>query len=533
MQPASPRRAPGISKLPEPLARMLDLTPIFRLMARRRLSQLARLDPAETQIRTLLALVRKAAATGFGRAHDFGSIGSVGEFQACVKLRRYEDFWAEFWREPFPHIGGVSWPGTIPYFAVTSGTTTGATKYIPCSADMLRANVRASLDILTHHVARRPNSKLLGGRGFMLGGSTNLVRQAPGINSGDISGIAAAELPWWINRRYFPSKEMALITDWEEKIAKLAPASLEVDIRTISGTPSWLLVFFDKLAALRTELPHRLSSYYPNLELLIHGGVNFAPYRAQFEALLEGSRAELREVYPASEGFIAVADRGSGEGMRMLLDTGLFYEFVPVEELESTNPTRHWIGNAETGVNYALVLSSNAGVWSYVLGDTVRLVSLDPPRLLVTGRTSYMLSAFGEHLINEEIEEAVAKAAAAIGALVTDYSVGAVFPKKKGGLGHHLFIVEFADPAPGSTSLKRFTETLDADLSATNEDYQAHRAGGIGLAPPRLQAPAPGTFASWMKKRGKLGGQHKVPRIITDETLFDDLRMFAKAREVG
>ena len=512
---------------------MFDLTPIFRLMARRRLRKLARLDPVRTQERTLLALVRKAAATRFGREHDFASIGSVGDFQARVKLRRYEDFWAEYWRQPFPHLADVSWPGAIPYFAVTSGTTTGATKYIPCSPEMLRANVRAGLDILTHHVANRPGSKLLGGRGFMLGGSTDLVRQAPGIESGDISGIAVAELPRWMNRRYFPAKEMALIADWEEKIAALAPASLEADIRTISGTPSWLLVFFERLAALRPELPHRLASYYPNLELLIHGGVNFAPYRARFEALLEGSRAELREVYPASEGFIAIADRGPGMGMRMLLDTGLFYEFVPIEELESANPTRHWIGNAETDVNYALVLSSCAGLWSYVLGDTVRLLGLDPPRLLVTGRTSYMLSAFGEHLIDEEIEEAVAKAAAAIGAQITDYSVGAVFPKKKGALGHHLFIVEFAGTAPVSANLKRFCETLDADLCATNEDYEAHRAGGTGLAPPRLLASAPGTFAGWMKKRGKLGGQNKVPRIITDEDLFGDLREFAEAQANG
>ncbi|MHA1537276.1 MAG: GH3 family domain-containing protein [Alphaproteobacteria bacterium] len=512
---------------------MIDLTPIFRLMARRRLARLARLDPPETQERQLLALVRKAASTRFGRNHGFDAVRSVGDFQARVKLRYYEDFWEEYWRQPFPHIAGVTWPGATPYFAVTSGTTTGATKYIPCSPQMLRSNVRASLDILTHHVDQRPDSKLLGGRGFMLGGSTDLTAQAPGIASGDISGIAVAELPWWMSRRYFPPKKMALIADWEEKIAKLAPASLATDIRTISGTPSWLLVFMEKLAALRPELPHRLASYYPNLELLIHGGVNFAPYRAQFEALIEGSRAELREVYPASEGFIAIADRGPGMGMRMLLDTGLFYEFVPVEELASANPARHWIGNAETGVNYALVLSSCAGLWSYVLGDTVRLVGLDPPRLLVTGRTSYMLSAFGEHLIDEEIEEAVAKAAAAIGARITDYSLGAIIPKKKGELGYHLLIAEFDDPAPSAGQQERFRETVDSALSATNEDYQAHRAGGVGLGPPRLYAVPPGTFARWMKRRGKLGGQNKVPRIITDEALFDDLRGFAKARQNG
>lgn len=508
---------------------MLDLTPALRLFAGRRRARLEALDPAAAQEAQLLKLVSKAADTAFGRDHGFAEIRSVKDFQIRVPLRRYEDFWEQYWETPFPRLTDVSWPGTIPYFAVTSGTTKGATKYIPVSRAMIKSNIRASLDLLVHHVTARPKSRLMAGRGFVLGGSTDLTELAPGIRSGDLSGIAAAEVSWWARPRYFPRRELALLADWEEKIAKLAPASLTAQVTSISGTPSWLLIFFDALHALRPDLAHRLSGYYPDLELVVHGGIGFEPYRRQFEALLEGSHAELREVYAASEGFIATADRASGEGMRANLDTGLFLEFVPLDELDAANPTRHWIADAEPGVNYALVLSSCAGVWSYVVGDTVRLVERDPPRLLVTGRTSYMLSAFGEHLIGEEIEHGVATAAEAIGEMVADFSVGAVFPKAKGELGRHLYIVEFGEAPPGASKLAEFAKTLDAALCETNEDYEAHRAGGFGLHAPRIHAVPHGTFAAWMKKRGKLGGQNKVPRIINDEALLQDLRDFTTA----
>jgi hypothetical protein len=507
---------------------MLDFTPAFRLPAWWRRYGLDALEPAAAQETELLKLVSQAQNTRFGRDHRFSEIRSVRDFQARVPLRRYEDFWEQYWEASFPSLTDVSWPGTIPYFAVTSGTTKGVTKYIPCSAAMVQSNIRASTDILVHHLTARPGSRVLSGRGFVLGGSTDLSELAPGIRSGDLSGIAAAEVPWWARPRYFPPEDLAFIADWEEKIARLAPASLETEITSISGTPSWLLIFFDALHELRPDLPHRLASYYPDLELLVHGGIGFEPYQSRFEALLEGSHAELREVYAASEGFIAVADRGPGEGMRLNLDIGLFFEFVPLEELDSPEPTRHWIADAEPGVNYAIVLSTCAGAWAYIVGDTVRLVERDPPRLLVTGRTSYMLSAFGEHLIGEEIEHGVAIAAAAIGETVADFSVGAVFPQAKGELGGHLYIVEFGAAPPGADKLAQFGKALDAALSDTNEDYAAHRAGGFGLHAPRIHAVPHGTFAAWMKKRGKLGGQNKVPRVITDEALFQDLRAFTK-----
>lgn len=506
----------------------VDVTPILRLHARRRAAALARQDAVATQAAQLLRLVRAARNTRFGVEHGFAAIDGVEAFQRRVPLRRYDEFWTRFWQAGFPRLVDTTWPGRVPYFAVTSGTTTGASKYIPVTQAMNRANRRAALDLLTHHLANRPRSRVMEGRSFMLGGSTALEALAPGVRSGDLSGIAAQEVPRWARPWYFPPREEALIADWEEKIARLAPMSLEADIRSLSGTPSWLLLFFDRLAALLPGRPRRIASWYPRLELLAHGGVDFAPYRRQFDQLLEGSGAELREVYPASEGFIAIADHGPGEGMRLIVDGGLFYELVPVEEIAAAEPVRHWLGTAEPGVNYALVLSTCAGLWGYVLGDTVRFVELEPPRILVSGRISYSLSAFGEHLIAEEIEHAIATAATAIDAAVVDYSVGAVHPEEQGARGRHRYFVEFAGAVPEEVRLGRFAEVLDRELTTGNDDYRARRAQGFGMDPPEIRALRPGTFALWMKSRGQLGGQHKVPRIINDAALLDALRAFVE-----
>jgi hypothetical protein len=507
---------------------MLDLTPFLKLYARRRAKKLARLDAAAAQQAQLRHLLMEAGATRFGRDHDFNAIRTPSDFRAAVPLRKYDDMWRDYWQRDFPVLDDVSWPGRIPYFAVTSGTTGDVTKYIPVTQAMVRSNRKAALDLLTHHIAAKPDTRLFGGPNFILGGSTDLVPKAPGVLAGDLSGIAIKTVPWWVRARSFPPLDLALVADWEKKVDLLARAAIDLDIRSIGGTPSWLLILFDRMAALRGEKRVPLRALWPNLELVVHGGVHFGPYKSQFDALLQGSRAETREGYAASEGFVAVQDRGPGEGMRLNLDTGLYYEFVPVEELGAERPTRHWVGDAELGVNYAIAVSSCAGVWAYLIGDTVRLVSRDPPRLLVTGRTAYSLSAFGEHLIGEEIEEAVSRAAAAIGTAVADYSVGAVFPQGAGDLGGHLYVVEFAGAPPSETARAAFGEAIDKYLSAKNEDYAAHRSGGFGMKPPAIQVMKAGGFAAWMKSRGRLGGQNKVPRIINDQALFTGLREFAR-----
>ena len=398
---------------------------------------------------------------------------------------------------------------------------------------MHRSNVRAGAELLTHHLANRPDSRLLAGRVFMLGGSTGLVRRAPGVQSGDLSGIAAAAMPGWARLRYFPPRDLESIADWEEKIGRFAERSLDAEIAAVAGTPSWLLIFFERLAEIAGGAS-RIADIWPGLEMLSHGGVAWAPYRDRFAELLEGSRAETREVYPASEGFFAVADRADGEGLRLLLDTGIFYEFIPGRPTRQRR-TRTAAGSAmlEPGVNYALAVTTCAGLWRYLVGDTVTLVERDPPRVLVTGRTSYMLSAFGEHVIGVEVDRAVAEAARAIGATVTDFAAGSVFPKETGARGGHLYIVELG-AQPGEDGLdaarhERFAERLDATLCSLNDDYAAHRAGGYGMDAARVRILAPGGFAAWMKSRGKLGGQNKVPRIVNDPELWAALRDFADA----
>jgi len=281
-----------------------------------------------------------------------------------------------------------------------------------------------------------------------------------------------------------------------------------------------VLLLFERLAALTPDKPRRVASWYPHLELFTHGGVNFAPYRAAFDEWFAGGTADRREVYPASEGFVAVADRGEGQGLRIIADNGLFFEFVPVDEIDSPQPRRHWLGNVETGINYAIVLTTCAGLWSYLLGDTVRFVECAPPRLLVTGRLATMLSAFGEHLIGEELEAAIGVAATSIGRGVTDWTVTAEVPAS--GRGKHVFVVEFATTAEAD-AVVRFAQALDADLIARNLDYAAHRSGGFGLDAPLVRAAPPGAFAAWMKSRGMMGGQNKVPRVIRDEALFASL----------
>ncbi len=508
---------------------MLDATPLLRIYARRRLAQLARQNPVAAQRRTLLQLVQAARETRFGKAHGFAEIGDVAEYQARVKLRRWEDFWREWWEGDFPRLVDISWPGTIPCFANTSGTSGGTTKRIPVSRAMLRANRRAALEVLVFHIASRPESRVLAGRNFLLGGSTALETLAPGITAGDLSGIASVDIPFWVRRRMFPPRDLALIADWERKIATLAPLSLANHITSISGTPSWLLLFFAELARLKPGA--RLAELYPALELLVHGGVGFAPYRASFASWLEGSRAETREVYPASEGFLAAADRGDGAGLRMLLDNGIFYEFVRPEEIGAAAPERRWIADAEEGAEYALVLSTNAGLWSYVLGDTVRLLGRDPPRLMVTGRLGWSLSLAGEHLIGAELDAGMAEAAASLDGSVADYAAAALPPEERDARGGHLFIVEFsrANGEKAETEAEAFAAALDAALARANDDYAAHRAGGFGLRAPLVVLVPSGTFAAWMAARGRLGGQNKVPRVITDAALLADLLRFVGA----
>ncbi|MGJ3263865.1 MAG: GH3 family domain-containing protein [Salinarimonas sp.] len=501
---------------------MLDATPLLRLYAARRRRVLAAQDAVAAQARTLSDLLARAAGTRFGRAHGFEEIRSPAAYRAHVPVRGYEDLWACWWQEGFPVHEDVTWPGKTPFFALSSGTTTGRTKYIPVSAEMVASNRRAALDILVHHLERRPDSRILGGKSFMLGGSTALERLAPGVRAGDLSGIAAATVPAYARLRTFPPQRLALEESWERKIAALAPASLAQDIRAISGTPTWLLAFFETLARIHPARGERLSAFWPNLEVIIHGGVAFAPYASRFARLIEGSDIRLQEVYPASEGFFAIQDGPPEAGMRLLVDTGIFYEFVTPGTLGTSAPERFWLDDAEIGVDYALVVSTNAGLWAYEVGDLVRLVSRDPPRVVFAGRTAFTLSAFGEHLTGAEIDRAVAEVVREAGLGLVEISAGARHRAEGAAHDHHLFVIELVEGALPPPRARALRDGVDAALARANADYAAHRAAGQLAAPELICAPR-GAFEGWMRARGKLGGQNKPPRVIGDPALLASL----------
>jgi hypothetical protein len=494
----------------------------FALHARLRTAQVAALDPRQVQLSSLMRLVRRAKETRFGRDHGFNRIQSVADYQKAVPLRTYEALWNDYLRASYPVFDNLTWPGRIPFLALTSGTTQGSTKYIPISTEMVASNRKAAQTMVAYHMAARPESGLFLGRLFFLGGTAVLEQPAPGVRQGDLSGIAAIELSPLLRPYTFPPLALALESNWDTKLTLLAQRSIPERITLISGVPSWLLMLFQRV--LEVTGKSTIGEVWPDLEVVVHGGVKFDPYRKAFQDIVGRPDVRLQETYPCSEGFIAFGEPRT-ELLRLLLDHGLFYEFVPLAELDSPNPTRHWLGSLELGVNYAIVVSTCAGLWGHIIGDTVRFESLDPTMLTFTGRTRYTLSAFGEHLINEEVEAAMASASSASRASVRDWHVGPVF---SGALGYHQYVLEFLDPPQDAD---RFLRLLDSELSRRNADYLAHRAPGVGLPLPALLVARPGGFNCWLRSRGKLGGQNKVPRMDGSGTLTHEIVQFLKQND--
>jgi hypothetical protein len=493
----------------------------FRRYAQRRCHYLDNHWAVSLQEKRLLTLVNRASATAFGMQHEFGRIHSIKDFQNRVPLRTYEDFWNDWWRAHYPILDNVTWPGRIPYFALSSGTTSGSTKYIPVSNEMLASNRKAALTSLAWFRRQYPGHELFTGRMFFLGGSTDLTRLLEGHNypqAGDLSGIAAREVPTVLRAYAFPPLDIALIPDWDRKLALLAEKSSQLPITLVSGVPSWLLVLFEKM--LEVTGKKTLAEVWPTLRLVVHGGTKFDPYRQRFRRIIGSSVVQFQETYPASEGFIAAEDPRH-QLLRLIPDHGIFFEFVPVEELEKDNPTSHTLGEVELGVQYAVVLTTCAGLWRYVIGDTVSFERRDPPLLRFTGRTKYYLSAFGEHLISEEVERAITEAADATDAEVLDFHIGPVFPPAGERAGHHRVFVEFAH----RPDVGLFASKLDESLSRINEDYRAHRAGDLTMRGPEVVAVERGFFAAWLRRKGKMGGQHKVPRMDNTGAITSELSL--------
>jgi len=479
--------------------------------------ELIRKYPDQVQNECFTYLIDKAVNTTWGKKHNFESIRSVTDFQQSVPIQTYEDV--------KPYIDQIRkgatdllWPGEIKWFAKSSGTTNDKSKFIPVSREaMEKCHFRGGKDVLALYTTNYPDSKLFSGKGLTLGGSHKIDNYNNQSYYGDLSAILIENMPFWTDFIRTPSQEVALLDKWEEKLERIARETIKENVTSLSGVPSWNLVMIKYLMEYTGK--SNLLDIWPNLELFIHGGVSFAPYRDQFRKYIPSDNMHYLEAYNASEGFFAIQDDAENDGLLLMLDYGIFYEFIPVEELEKKNPVAYTIDQVETGKNYALVISTNSGLWRYLIGDTIIFSSLFPHKLKISGRTKHFINVFGEEVIIDNAEKALKEACLQTGAQITDYTVGPIFMGvgKKGG---HEWAIEF-EKSPGN--LDEFGFILDNALMNINSDYEAKRYKNITLDKPLIDQIPAGTFYRWMEKRGKLGGQNKVPRLFNTRKYLDDI----------
>lgn len=458
-------------------------------------------------------MVKEGSRTAFGREHSFDKIGSYNAFRAQVPLRDYEAL--RPWIERIK-LGerDVLWPGLPKYFAKTSGTTSGV-KYIPLTLDSMPNHFGTARNALFNYAARTGNFDFVDGKVIFLSGSPELDTVG-GIPAGRLSGIVNHEVPAWLRTNQLPSYPTNCIEDWEQKLEAIVNETLGQDMRLISGIPPWVQMYYERL--LERSGKRFIKDIFPNFKVFVYGGVNFEPYRAGLESLV-GNRLDSVETYPASEGFIAFQDSQTEPGLLLNAASGIFFEFVPVEEVFNENPTRLSLRNVEIGVNYALIINNNAGLWGYSIGDTVEFVSLDPYRLIVTGRVKHFISAFGEHVIGKEVDAAMLAASKAAGVGIVEFTVAPQVAPPEGGLPYHEWFVEF-DQQPND--LEHFAQLLDAEMVRQNIYYEDLIKGNI-LRPLKIVPLPRDAFRQYMKSQGKLGGQNKVPRLANDRKLVEGL----------
>ncbi len=457
-------------------------------------------------------LVRTARNTSYGREHHFESMETYADFKRLVPVGDYEDF------RPYADriTAGekdVSWPGTPRYLAKTSGTTSGV-KYIPLTKDSLPNHFGSARNAIFNYVAETGHARWLDGKMIFLSGSPEMG-STNGIPTGRLSGIVNHEVPAWLRTNQLPSYATNCIEDWETKLEAIVDETIHADMRMISGIPPWVQMYYERL--LSRSGKDTIKELFPNLEMFVYGGVNFEPYRESLERLV-GQRIPSVETYPASEGFIAFQDSQTEAGLLLNTGSGIFFEFVPADQIFDEAPERLSLAEVQTGVNYAILLSSTAGLWAYNIGDTVEFVSLAPHRIRVTGRIKHFISAFGEHVIGKEVETALREVSGRYGAEVTEFTV-APQVNPTAGLPYHEWLVEFGQ-APADP--EAFAAALDQAMVKENLYYRDLIEGKI-LRPLILTTLPPGSFRRYMKRQGKLGGQNKVPRLANDRLLADGL----------
>ncbi len=473
--------------------------------------------PFDAQREVIFGLVDKAKKTKFGEKYDFKSIDSIQKFQERIPVHTYEGI--------KPYIDrllkgeqNVLWPSEIKWFAKSSGTTNDKSKFIPVSRETLEdAHFRGGKDILAIYTNNYPETNLFKGKGLTLGGSHQINKINNESFYGDLSAILIENLPFWTYFIKTPSQEIALLSEWEEKMEKITNATLKENVTSLAGVPSWMLVLIRYI--LEKTGKNNLLEVWPNLELFTHGGVSFDPYREQYQKLIPTEKMNYLETYNASEGFFAIQDKPESNDMLLMLDYGIFYEFIPTVDIDKPNPKILHIDEVELNKNYAMLITTNSGLWRYLIGDTVIFTSLYPHKIKISGRTKHFINAFGEEIIIDNAERALAEACNQTGALIKDYTAAPIFMEEGKKGGHH-WLIEF-DKLPDDT--EKFTNILDVTLQKVNSDYEAKRYKDITLDKPELTVAKTNLFYNWLKSKGKIGGQNKVPRLANNRKYIDEL----------
>ena len=470
-------------------------------------------NPHETQEKVFKDLIKKARNTKFGQDHDFAEIKSYSDFVEKVPVRDYEELknYVDLMVEGKENI---LWPGKPLYYAKTSGTTSGA-KYIPLTKESMPTHINAARNAILCYIADTGKSKFVDGKMIFLQGSPELDEKN-GVKLGRLSGIVAHYVPAYLQKNRMPGWKTNMIDDWETKVDAIVDETLPEDMSVISGIPSWVQMYFERLIE---KTGKKVGDIFPNFDLFIYGGVNYEPYRSKFETLI-GRKVDSIELYPASEGFFAFQDKQDVKGMLLQLDSGMFYEFIKADEFFSENPERLLLKDVEEGVNYVMIISSTAGLWAYNIGDTIQFTSLKPYRVIVSGRIKHFISAFGEHVIAKEVEEAMQEAVLETGSEISEFTVAPQINPDVNELPYHEWFIEFEREPK---DLNRFADIIDKSLQRQNSYYLDLIKGNILQRLKITKIPRNG-FQDYMKSIGKLGGQNKLPRLSNDRQIADKLK---------
>ncbi len=472
--------------------------------------------PHEVQEELLFSLMKSAEATQIGKKYDFTSIKNYTTFSERIPIATYEDL------EPLIELTrkgeqNVFWPSHIKWFAKSSGTTNAKSKFIPVSAEALEnCHYKASKDLLCLYLNNNENSELFVGKSLRLGGSKQLYEDNNTF-FGDLSAILIDNMPVWAEFSSTPSSKISLMGDWETKLPAIINETINENVTSLAGVPSWMLVLLQK--ALETTGKSNLLEVWPNAEVYFHGGVSFEPYKEQYKKLFPKDSFKYYEIYNASEGFFAIQDQNGSDELLLMLDYGIFYEFIPMDTFGTLNQHVIRLNQVELHKNYALVITTNSGLWRYLIGDTIRFTSLNPYRIKVTGRTKHHINVFGEELMVENTDTALAKTCKGFNCEMIDYTVAPIFMKDN-QKGAHEWIIEFKNPPE---DIAKFSQALDENIQALNSDYEAKRFNNMTLNPLVLHVARPHLFYDWLKQQDKLGGQHKVPRLSNERTYLESL----------